>query len=272
MPQTLGERRDLAGIHLIGGQLDRNDPLLQHQEELVGLFLDRLDVGAPADLLRLLLLGDGALAVVESVQPERVDQLLGKEVLVLVAAEGSLAADNKVKRLRLLDQDDLVEDVLILAGVRQFRQPQLHEQKLLEVVFLPRGRGKVHGAHFPERRRGVPRSLLLLGAGVRARREGVAGFDVDELRVGALVLGKGVNEDVEAGDPKVPVVFLLGPEFVDPFFGDEVELVVLDDLDGVDFWQLDGLLDFLQGFVAVVGEAVLQDQEVPFLPDRDEPR
>lgn len=44
------------------------------------------------------------------------------------------------------------------------------------------------------------------------------------------------------------------------------------DLDGVDFGQLDGLPGLLESLIPEVGKTMVQDDEVPPLPDRDEPR
>jgi len=59
-------------------------------------------------------------------------------------------------------------------------------------------------------------------------------FDMDQFRVGNLILGKRIDEDVETSYPQISIIFFLCSELVDSFFGDEVEFVVLDNLDRVD--------------------------------------
>ena len=102
--------------------------------------------------------------------------------------------------------------------------------------------------------------------------DNLAGLDVNKLGIRVFILGERIDEDVETGDPQVSVIFLLSPELVDPLFGDEVEFVALDDLDRVDLGQLDGFLDFVQSLIAIVGETILQNQEIPSLPNRNETR
>lgn len=51
-----------------------------------------------------------------------------------------------------------------------------------------------------------------------------------------------------------------------------MELSVFDHLDAVDVSESDALFLFLEGFVVVVGEGEVQDEEVPSLPDGDDSR
>ena len=76
-----------------------------------------------------------------------------------------------------------------------------------------------------------------------------------------------IDQDVEAGHPEVPCGFVFGPQLVDALLGDEFELESGDQFDVFDLLHGDGLLHLFQRLVGVVAQPLLQDQEVPSLPD-----
>ena len=83
----------------------------------MGLFLDSLNVRALADFRGLLLFPHAPFTVVQGIQLEGLDQLLGKKIFVFMTVKGGFATDNKVEGLRLLDKYYFVADVLLLAGM-----------------------------------------------------------------------------------------------------------------------------------------------------------
>ena len=76
-----------------------------------------------------------------------------------------------------------------------------------------------------------------------------------------------VDEDIETGDPEIAGWFVVGAEFVDAFLGDELEGGVVKGFDVADVVDGDVLARFLEGLVGVVGEGILDDDEISFLPN-----
>jgi hypothetical protein len=68
---------------------------------------------------------------------------------------------------------------------------------------------------------------------------------LDLLLAGGLIPLLVVDKDVEAGDPEIPSVLIIGFEFVDTFLGDEFELEGANDFDVFYFLDRDAFFDFL---------------------------
>ena len=49
-----------------------------------------------------------------------------------------------------------------------------------------------------------------------------------------------------------------------------MEFWIFDNLDGVDLWELYAFAEFLKGLICIVIKVVVEDHEVPPLPDRNE--
>jgi hypothetical protein len=79
-----------------------------------------------------------------------------------------------------------------------------------------------------------------------------------------------VNEYIKTGDPEIPGRLVFRPEFVDALFGDEFELECVYDFDVFDFLYGDALLDLLECLIGIVGEGVVNDNKISFLPDREQ--
>lgn len=78
-----------------------------------------------------------------------------------------------------------------------------------------------------------------------------------------------VDQDVEAGHPKIPGGFILRPQLINPLLGDKLKLAEGGYFDILDFLDGNGLLDLFESLVGVVAEALFQNQEVALLPDRE---
>ena len=61
-----------------------------------------------------------------------------------------------------------------------------------------------------------------------------------------------IDQDLQAGHPEIPCRFVLGAQFEDAFFGDELKLESCDQFDVFDLLDGDGLLHLFQRLVGVV--------------------
>lgn len=228
------------------------------------LLLDFLDVLALADLHHFLVDGPAELVEVQAVVVVGVDELLRQQVLVLVRRQQTLAAQDEVAGPRFLHEDDLAADGLLFPAVGEARQADgVQEVFGGEVAALGGeggvglGRGEGSAGDF-----GVFAGSfggdLLFGAGAElfGRGGGVG-------QVPVLV----VDEDVETGDPEIAGGFIVGAQLVDAFLGDELEGGVAEGFDVADVVDGDLLPRFLEGLVGEVGEAILDDDEISFLPN-----
>lgn len=94
------------------------------------------------------------------------------------------------------------------------------------------------------RRRGGATGHLLV-PGLSLGRHLLFGYGSERPLSAGLVPLLVIDEQVDAGNPKIPCRPIISPQLINPFLGDELKLYLINNLNVFDFLDGDALLNLL---------------------------
>ena len=203
------------------------------------------------------MLDPAILAVVKSVKLERIYDIFCEKIFILVTMERSFTRNNEIKWFLFLDENDFIPYVLLLASVWQLWKPHSEKHCWLVAFFVCFWSWLNHWAHFPERRRWGSCLWLLLGSWVGTVGDDFVVGDVSEETRGRRCDWFLVGENVKTCYPEISNILCFRFELVDPLFSYKMKLLIFDNFDGVDFWEINAFSQFCEGLVCVVIETVI---------------